>query len=329
MKKPASFLCFLAVLLLVTTSDVFACDFCMLGQGISPYLTANGRGISLDVNYTESDKVYNGTSRISEDQQEEGWLIYSLKGFYSVTERLNVSISVPYAVKTNIDYDQTTQTTPGELVDGVGDVTLAGRYTFFLDHSLTSTLQFGGLFGLKLPTGATHDTDAFGNPVDRHALPGTGSVDYIFGLNGLYTFGGDWQITADVAYDLAGAGDWDGNPHRYGNALNYSTKVFYKILPKEIGEKSLFFFVGVSGDTMGKEVGVLTDSGNYEDGVTNDSTGGTVLMADVGIHAILSSSTLVDFGFSKAFYHDMNFSPDFDTDPAEDHKIDFSITYLF
>jgi hypothetical protein len=318
-----------ALLFLLFASTSQACDFCMLGQGISPYLTSTGRGLTLDANYTESDKVYNGKSVISDGTSKEGWLIYTLTGFYPVTDQLNVLVSLPYVVKTNLDYDADTQTTPGVITNGLGDLTVSGRYTFFSNHTLTQTFLLGGLFGVKVPTGSTHEYDSAGNLVDRHALPGTGSVDGIFGVNALYSFGGDWQITGDAVYNLAGSGDWGGNPHRYGNSLNYAVKGFYKILPKDPGEKNLFVFTGVSGHTMGKEEGVLTDDGNYLTGVTNDSSGGTVLWLDFGIHTTLSATTILDLGFSKAFYHDMNFSPAFDPDPAEDYRLDFSLTYLF
>jgi hypothetical protein len=319
----------IALFLFLFSSSAQACDFCMLGQGISPYLTSTGKGLTLDANYTESDKVYNGKTVISDDTMKEGWLIYTLTGFYPVTDKLNAFVSVPYAIKTNLDYDADTNTTPGVLTNGLGDVTVSGRYTFFSNHTLTQTFLVGGLLGVKLPTGSTHEYNSAGGLVDRHALPGTGSVDGVFGVNALYSFGGDWQITGDAVYDLAGDGNWGGNAHRYGNSLNYSVKGFYKILPKDPGEKNLFVFTGVSGHTMGKEIGVLTDDGTYLNGVTNDSSGGTVLWLDFGIHTTLSASTILDLGFSKAFYHDMNYSPNFDPDPAEDYRLDFSLTYLF
>jgi hypothetical protein len=146
-----------ALVLILFAQASQACDFCMLGQGISPYLTSTGRGLTLDANYTQSDKIYNGKSVISDNTSKEGWLIYTLTGFYPVTDQLNILVSLPYVVKTNLDYDAQAANTPGVITNGLGDITVSGRYTFFSDHSLTRTFLLGGLFGVKLPTGSTHE----------------------------------------------------------------------------------------------------------------------------------------------------------------------------
>ncbi len=294
---------------------------------LSPYMTSAGRGLTLDVNYTSSSGVYDKATQTYPDIKKEGWLIYSLTGFYAVTDQLTLLLTLPYDEKTNLDYDASSGTTPGQQTDGIGDVTLSGRYTFFMRHTLESTLVAGAVAGVKFPTGSTHILDYQGNPVDRHVLPGTGSFDFPIGLSGAYTFGGKYQLTADVVYLLTTEGNWNGDPHRYGNSLNYNVKGFYKVLPNEPGEKSLFGYIGASGDTMGKETGVRASSG-YSN-VVNDSSGGTVLFWNVGLYANLSASTILNLGFAKAFYRYMNYSPNFDTDPAENYKIDFSITYLF
>jgi hypothetical protein len=308
------------ILFFAAIRPAHACDFCMLGQGVSPYLTPNGKGLTLDVNSTESDKVYQSATVLSSGIKTEGWLIYSLTGFYALSEKLTLLLTLPYTFKTNVDYDASTNTTPGEQTSGLGDATLSARYTFFSDHTLTSTLLLGGLAGLKFPTGSTDVRDSFGNPVDRHALPGTGSFDPVLGLTGVYTFGGDWQITADAIYSISTPGKWAGDDHRYGNAFNYSLD--------GLGEKSLFLLAGLSGENTGKETGYRSDSG-YSAAAINGSSGGTVIYADLGFHASVSADTIINGKFSKAIYHDMNFDPNFDPDPAENYKLDFSVTYLF
>src|SRR5262249_13632249 len=83
-----------------------ACDFCMLAQGVNPSLTATGKGLTLDVNYPQLNKVYDRATAIDSQGKAEGWLTYSLTGFYPVTDELTVLATVPYVVKTNIDYDE-------------------------------------------------------------------------------------------------------------------------------------------------------------------------------------------------------------------------------
>jgi hypothetical protein len=310
-----SLILFLSLFFSQTKSE--ACNFCMLGQGISPYLIADGKGLTLDVNSTISDKVYDHQQLAPQQNEKESWLIYTLTGFYSLSDRWNVMVSLPYSSKTNIDYDADTNSTPGTITNGVGDATVSARYTILSDHSLTHTFLVGTTGGVKFPTGSTHDYTVTGDPVDRHALPGTGSFDFLLGLNSAFSFGGDWQITADVIYAIAGNGNWAGDPHRYGNGLNYELRGFYQ-----------FLFVGVSGESIGEEKGVRTDTAYFPDEL-NLSSGGTVLYADIGIHKSLSAETIVDLRFSKSFYHNMNYDINYDPDPAENYKLDFSVTYLF
>jgi hypothetical protein len=310
---------------------LLACDFCMLGQGISPYLTATGRGLTLNVNYTQSDGVYDKATEVSSGNKKEGWLIYSLTGFYAVTERLNVMVTLPYTMKTNLDYSAATDTSdaysPGVLTNGIGDLTVTTRYTLFTYHTLESTLTLGAVGGVKFPTGSTQNTDVAGRPVDRHALPGTGSFDFPFGYTAAYAFGGRYMITSDAIYTLTTNGKWSGDPHRYGNSLNYNIKGFYKITPQDPGEKSLFGFAGISGQTTGQERGVRDAETNSYSWVENPSSGGTVLFWDLGMYANLSSSVTLNAGFSKAFYHYMHYDPAYDADPAENYKLDVALTY--
>jgi hypothetical protein len=324
--------CVVQGVVLTLGRDALSCDFCMMGQGISPYLTSTGRGLTLDVNYIESDNVYDKSQEISSGLQKEGWLIYSLTGFYAVTDRLSLMLTLPYAVKSNFDYTPavggTPASTPGVLTNGFGDITLSGRYTLFMRHTLESTFSLGFQGGVKFPTGSTDIRDVNGNPVDRHALPGTGSFDFPVGFTSAYSFGGRYLVTADAVYTLTTNGSWAGNTHRYGNSFNYNMKGFYKFAPSEPSEKSLFGFVGVSGETLGMERGILEDDGSYSF-IENLSSGGTILFWDVGLYANLSATTTLNLGFSKAFYHYMNYDPNYDTDPGENYRIDAAITYLF
>src|SRR5882757_9889420 len=89
----------------LTGSAAFACDFCMTGQGISPYLTANGRGVTVSEDYIQSDQIYDRDSKTDSHGKEEVWWIQSLTGFLALNEDLTLLATVPYASKTNIDFD--------------------------------------------------------------------------------------------------------------------------------------------------------------------------------------------------------------------------------
>lgn len=306
-----------------------ACDFCMLGQGVSPYMTATGKGLTLDTHYMELDQVYDRDARVQSHGKTEAWTVYSLTGFYPVTDDLSLLATLPFVSKTNVDFAEADQSNPGTLTTGVADVTLTGRYTLFMKHDLDATLIGGLLAGVKFPTGTTGNRDARGEPVDRHALPGTGSWDFDLGFSGSYAMASGFQLTVDAVYRISTTGQWDGRDHRYGNMFNYGVKAFYRVARSEAGAL-LMPFVGVSGESTGREKG--TDdptSGGYDSARVNPSTGGTVLFADVGVYTVLGEHTMANLGFAKSFYRVMNFDPAFDADPSENYKVDLSITYLF
>ncbi|MBC7691926.1 MAG: hypothetical protein H7222_09160 [Methylotenera sp.] len=323
----------LAVVLVILSSSFLssfraeACDFCMLGQGVSPYLTATGKGLTLGINSQELDKIYNKSTAIDSLGKKEYWLLYSLTGFFPVTDDLTVLITLPYSIKTNIEFESASNSNPGTLTSGIADATLTGRYTVLRDHTLESTFIVGLLGGIKLPTGTTGNRNRTGEPVDRRALPGTGSWDFDLGFSASLAKASGFQLTLDSVYRISTTGKWNERDHRYGNTLNYSTKGYYRVAQTQGGSSFMPFF-GVSGETTAREVGLQTDT-DYFPGTKNPSTGGTVLYGNVGLYSILSPTTLVNFGFSKALYHHMHYDADFDADPAENYKLDFSITYLF
>jgi hypothetical protein len=236
-------------------------------------------------------------------------------------------LSLPYAEKTNLDFDPGSGLNPGVFTNGFGDVTATARYTLFTDHSLASTLSIGVLGGVKLPTGRTHITDHAGNPVDRHALPGTGSFDFPLGVTAAYAWNGDYEITADAVVNLTTTGNWNGDPYRYGNTLNASLKFFYKVWPRDPADHHVFLYTGPVGQLEGQDRGARADTG-YQPSTMNGSSGGSVLYWTLGIYSMLSPNVLVNAGYSRAIYHDMNFDPQFDADPAETYKILFSLTVL-
>lgn len=307
--------------------DASACDFCLLGQGVSPYLTQTGRGVTLDVNTVALDRVYNKSTAVDSHGKKETWTVYSVTGFYPLTDDLTVLLMIPYALKTNIDYDGSSNTNPGVQTSGIGDLALTGRYTVFRKHSLDSTMIVGALGGVKFPTGPTSITNQQGQAVDRHVLPGTGSYDFNLGFTATYSVASGFQTTLDAVDQISTTGDWNGRSHKYGNILNYAWKAYQRVAQTASGQ-SFMPFVGVSGETTGKETGTQTDAG-YDPNQINPSTGGTVLYWNLGLYSILSPTTFLNFGLAKSFYHYENFDPAFDADPAENYRLDLSVTFLF
>ena len=70
---------------------------------------------------------------------------------------------------------------------GIGDATVAVKYRFLRRDSDRGTTQASVTFGPKIPTGQTGLHDASGVRLPAGLQPGSGSTDFLFGLNGTYT----------------------------------------------------------------------------------------------------------------------------------------------
>ncbi len=315
------------IFLFLLSTNAFACNFCMLGQGVNPYLTGSNQGLTIAADYASSDTTYIGKSEVAGNGKKETWNTYSLTGFFSPLSDLTILITLPYASKTNIDYDSGSSLNTGTVVEGFGDVSVTGRYTLLTEHSIESTFVLGVLGGVKAPTGSTSIYAIGGAAVDRHVLPGTGSWDFDTGISSSYAKASGFQATLDAVYRFAGKGLWAGREHRFGDSLNYGAKLYQRVLRTEAGA-SFFPFLGISGETTGKETGAVLADSSYSTSTKNPSTGGTVLFANLGVYAPLSANTILNLGYAKAFYHQMNYDANFDADPAEKFRLNFSLTYL-
>ena len=61
-----------------------ACDYCLLGQGISPLQTQTGAGIRVSPRYTLLDSVYDGDNEVSNPGVKEKYWTTDVAGFYSL-----------------------------------------------------------------------------------------------------------------------------------------------------------------------------------------------------------------------------------------------------
>ena len=119
-----------------------ACDYCLLGQGISPLQTQNGAGLRIAQRYTLLDSVYAGTDEVSNPGVKEKYWATDVAGFYSVNDRLLVLVNAPIR-KTDGD-GELTEGPSGEPeredstggASGLGDVSLLARYRLFGRHAL-------------------------------------------------------------------------------------------------------------------------------------------------------------------------------------------------
>ena len=161
---------------------------------------------------------------------------------YGLTDRVMVSVQLPYVVRTGIreashhHHDESAHThaeggathheTPETLdrgdTEGIGDLTLFGQYRFY---GQDTGLQASLLTGIKTPTGETGERDDQGELFEAEFQPGSGSWDPMFGL-ALSQSQGRWSVDGNVLYTIA----TDGTQHTdLGDRFHYNGAVTYRL----------------------------------------------------------------------------------------------------
>ncbi|MBL4739451.1 MAG: hypothetical protein JKY12_00560 [Sneathiella sp.] len=106
----------------------------------------------------------------------------SLSIAYGLTDDLTLSARLPYIERKNIRESEEHMPDEGEAhthgdSSGFGDVSFLGHYRFFKNDNVDASV----LFGIKAPTGETHEKDNDGIRFEAEFQPGTGSWDYLLG----------------------------------------------------------------------------------------------------------------------------------------------------
>ena len=152
---------------------------------------------------------------------------------YGLTDRLMVSVQLPYVVRTGIregahHHDEVTAVVMNETVDrgdtdGIGDLTFFGQYRFYGQDSGGTQASF--LTGIKTPTGETGEHDDQGELFEAEFQPGSGSWDPMVGL-ALTRAQGRWSMDANALYTIA----TEGTQHTdLGDRFHYNGAVTYRL----------------------------------------------------------------------------------------------------
>ena len=263
----------IAPLLLVCGSMATACDICGCSSGgqylgILPLHYRAFAGIQYQYSsFTINSRSISGTEAshsFEVAQTVTAW------GKYQVSKHVQLFGFVPWHSKAG-SYDNATFSN-----SGIGDVTLLANINLVGEGKKTGKwahqLIAGG--GLKAPTGQYKGI----NELDRAGLPnvqaGTGSWDFVTNFN--YT---GWRdklgLNVDAAYSVTTANS-DG--YKYGNKLNSSVLMFYKIPKKQL---VLLPQCGLRYEYA------LHDYDNYSKKWLNTNSGGDVLYVAAGIQGYL------------------------------------------
>jgi hypothetical protein len=160
-------------------------------------LSFSYRGSSADDHYSGTE--YQAQRKAQGTQVENIQHLYDLAVTYGVTNRLGLSLAIPF-VSSSWSIPSPTTPTPGPRAvqhgSGFGDLTLSGRYWLLNprqgNHNLAVQL------GFKTPTGNAADTDVFPNlngldatekAVDYSVQPGDSGWGFIAGLQAFQRLG--------------------------------------------------------------------------------------------------------------------------------------------
>jgi hypothetical protein len=323
MKKFASVTWMLIGLLIYFSNSSFACDFCLLSQGISPLDTMKSTGIKISERYSVLDQVYQGTSEKTNPGAKETHWTTEMTGFYGITPEFMVMGVVPYKKgRTTGEVDMAANppvldTSMAGDASGLGDVALLGRYTFLKSEAADATDILAAVFGVKFATGSTDAKTSDGmNFLDSHLQPGTGSTDYLLGLSYSHALQ-RLSLSANLLGTITTEGKFGTTKHQFGNAMNYDVTGKYRIAPEAFTPTKPQWFValGINGEVRERE---------REDGMIVADSGGNTAYLSPGVQLVLAPHWVVDLSYQHAIYHNL-----YGTQLGETYKIITGVTYLF
>lgn len=221
------------VLYTASACDICGCNMSGLYFGFLPVNKSHFIGLRYSQAsfkaYIDNDDYY-----FADEFSDDTYRKVELLGRFSLSEKWQVRYILPYAFNTMEGSHQNVRT------NGLSDPILMTYYNLFNSENkpaqkLAHTLVLGG--GIKLPLGE-HDKQDQGKLVNPNFQLGSGSVDYILGLN--YTARRNaLGVNVESSYKLNTA---NSSGYRFGNQFNTSANVFYYL---ETTQFSVLPFAGI------------------------------------------------------------------------------------
>lgn len=202
------------------------------------------------------------------DRDREAFSAVSVLG-YGVTSDLVVFGVLPY-VDTSLELtaDGVNQT---RGTNGIGDLTLFGRYTVFKDDIPERTFRIAPFVGVELPTGKDDETDGLGRlPASIQA--GSGSADPFGGLVATYQ-SLDFEINTQASYKA----NTEANNFEFGDVARLDASVQYRLWPRSLQSGVPGFLYAVF------EGNLIHQNKNRSNGSKDSNSGGTTLFLAPGL----------------------------------------------
>jgi Putative MetA-pathway of phenol degradation len=292
---------------LVASNTARACASCgctLSADAAMGYSATAGWRVSVEYDYIHQDQLRSGTRAISgvpdgNELERETLNRYITTGVsYSPNSEWNVSLFVPYVVRTHSTFGQFDSTQPlpdlnSSRSSSLGDIKLIGSY-----QGILPTHNLGVQLGVKLPTGHYGTEVKFfggpnaGSPLDASLQPGTGSTDIIVGAYYYQAISQNFDIFANGQFQSAVKHHMDqpGNDYRPGNSTTLSFGLRYEADPRWVPQLQVNLL------RKSRDQGALADI---------QSTAGNVAYISPGMTVRVVSSLHV-FGFVQVpFYSNL------------------------
>ena len=153
---------------------------------------------------------------------------------YGITDAFSVSLQLPYVERRSKEVHDHELLGEDQTSTGLGDSILLGKYKFY-------DKQFGlaGIFGFKIPTGNhTNERNESGEKYEPELQPGTGSLDYIFGLSANKRINHWLILDGSCLYHLKTEGEQD---YAFGDMVRATVGATFRVISEE--NKPTFNFI--------------------------------------------------------------------------------------
>ncbi len=197
---------------------------------------------------------------------------------YGVTRDFALFGILPYLDK-RLDMDM-----DGQRVrrsdQGIGDLTLFGRYTAYQSDAPGRTFRVAPFLGVKAPTGHDDAQDGLGRLPSPIQL-GSGSWDALGGVVATYQTL-DYQIDSQFGYKANN----EANGFRFGDVATLDASFQYRLWPRALGSGVPAFLYGVL------EANLVRAEKNRIGGVDDPNSGGTSLFLSPGLQYVTNKGIL-------------------------------------
>lgn len=177
--------------------------------------------------------------------------------------------------------------------EGIGDLTLIGRYTAYASDAPGRTFRIAPFLGVKAPTGRDDARDGLGRLPPTVQL-GSGSWDFLGGAVASYQTL-DYQVDAQFAYK----GNREANGFRFGDVSGFDVSLQYRLWPQQLGSGVPAFLYGVL------EANLVHAGKNRVGGIRDPNSGGTTLFLSPGLQYV-TKKWILEAGVQIPVVQDLN-----------------------